>query len=39
VSIGLADRNVATSGTSVVSPTWTQSGTSQAWLYATAAFR
>lgn len=39
VSIGLADRNVATSGTSVVSPTWTQSGTSQAWLYATVAFR
>jgi hypothetical protein len=39
VSIGLADTNVATSGSSVSSPTWSQIGTAQTWLYATVAFR
>ena len=39
VSIGLADTNVAMSGSSVSSPTWSQTGTSQAWLFATVAFR
>jgi hypothetical protein len=38
VALGIADRLVASSGTSVTSPTWSQSGTAAQWAWATVAF-
>jgi hypothetical protein len=39
VSMGFADMRVPLTGGPALSPTWVQSGTTQAWVYATFAFR